>query len=122
MTHEEFRFAAKDMKMILDPRMAFIAEVDGKPAGFMLAIPDLKCRNPFRKFHPDGYFPPESLNFYFAENQSTRCVLFFWELNRNIRGAEFLRSLPLKLSNGPANMAIALEKHSRCRRRQCGHE
>ena len=41
MTKEEFVFAAKDMKMILDPRMAFIAEVDGKPAGFMLALPDL---------------------------------------------------------------------------------
>jgi GNAT superfamily N-acetyltransferase len=40
MTKEEFQFAAKDMKMILDPRMAFIAEIDGKPAGFMLAVPD----------------------------------------------------------------------------------
>ncbi len=40
MTKEEFVFAAKDMKMIMDPRMAFIAEIDGKPAGFMLAVPD----------------------------------------------------------------------------------
>lgn len=40
MTKEEFMFAAKDMKMIIDPRMAFLAEIDGKPAGFMLALPD----------------------------------------------------------------------------------
>jgi GNAT superfamily N-acetyltransferase len=40
MTKEEFMYSAKDMKMILDPRMAFLAEIDGKPAGFMLALPD----------------------------------------------------------------------------------
>lgn len=57
MTKEEFEFAAKDMKMILDPRMAFIAEVDGKPAGFMLALPDLNHvfkRIPNGKLFPTG--------------------------------------------------------------------
>jgi GNAT superfamily N-acetyltransferase len=59
MTAEEFEFAAKDMKMILDPRMAFIAEIDGKPAGFMLAIPDLNHvfkRIPDGKLFPTGIF------------------------------------------------------------------
>jgi GNAT superfamily N-acetyltransferase len=59
MTEEEFGFAAKDMKMILDPRMAFVAEVDGKPAGFMLAIPDLNHvfkRIPSGKLLPTGIF------------------------------------------------------------------
>ncbi len=59
MTREEFEFAAKDMKMILDPRMAFIAEVDGKPAGFMLAVPDLNLvlkRIPDGKLLPTGIF------------------------------------------------------------------
>ncbi len=59
MTKEEFAFAAKDMKMILDPRMAFIAEVDGKPAGFMLALPDLNHvfkRIPSGKLFPTGIF------------------------------------------------------------------
>ncbi len=41
MTKEEFKFAAKDMKMIIDPAFAYIAEKDGKPAGFMLALPDI---------------------------------------------------------------------------------
>ncbi|MBN19965.1 MAG: hypothetical protein CL678_01670 [Bdellovibrionaceae bacterium] len=40
MTQEEFIHAAKDMKMLVDPRFAFIAEKDGKAAGFMLALPD----------------------------------------------------------------------------------
>jgi GNAT superfamily N-acetyltransferase len=59
MTKEEFEFAAKDMKMILDPRMAFVAEVEGKPAGFMLALPDFNHvfkRIPSGKLFPTGIF------------------------------------------------------------------
>jgi GNAT superfamily N-acetyltransferase len=45
--------------MILDPRMAFVAEVDGKPAGFMLAVPDFNYifkRIPNGKLFPTGIF------------------------------------------------------------------
>ena len=59
MTKEEFNFAAKDMKMILDPRMAFVAEVNGKPAGFMLAVPDFNYifkRIPNGRLFPTGIF------------------------------------------------------------------
>lgn len=59
MTREEFVFAAKDMKMALDPRFAFIAEKDGKPAGFMLALPDLNHifkRIPNGRLFPIGIF------------------------------------------------------------------
>ena len=59
MTKEEFTFTAKDMKMIVDPRMAFMAEVDGKAAGFMLAIPDFNHvfkRIPNGKLFPTGIF------------------------------------------------------------------
>lgn len=38
---EEFFFKAKDMKAILDKDLVRIAEVEGKPVGFMLALPDL---------------------------------------------------------------------------------
>ena len=40
MTREEFAHLAKDLKMLLDPRFAFVAEIDGRPAGFSLAVPD----------------------------------------------------------------------------------
>jgi len=40
MSKAEFHHLAKDMKQLLDPRLAFMAEVDGRPAGFMLALPD----------------------------------------------------------------------------------
>lgn len=40
MTDEEFDHLAKSLKQIVDPHMVFIAEVDDKPAGFSLALPD----------------------------------------------------------------------------------
>jgi hypothetical protein len=40
MTPEEFAHTAKDMKQIVDERLIIIAEVDGEPAGFIVALPD----------------------------------------------------------------------------------
>lgn len=40
MTDEEFDFLAADLKQIANPKVAFIVEVDGKPAGFHLGLPD----------------------------------------------------------------------------------
>jgi len=41
MTDEEFDFLAADLKQIAEPDFTFIAEIDGKPAGFVLALPDI---------------------------------------------------------------------------------
>jgi GNAT superfamily N-acetyltransferase len=41
MTDEEFDHAAKDLKMVVDPRMFVIAERDGQPVGFSGILPDL---------------------------------------------------------------------------------
>lgn len=41
MTDEEFDFLANDLKTIADPDYALIAEINGKPAGFALALPDI---------------------------------------------------------------------------------
>jgi hypothetical protein len=40
MSRAEFEHMAKDMKHLLWPELAFMASVDGEPAGFMLALPD----------------------------------------------------------------------------------
>jgi hypothetical protein len=40
MSRAEFEHTAKDMKQLLWPQLAFMASVDGVPAGFMLAVPD----------------------------------------------------------------------------------
>jgi len=41
MTEDEFRHTAKDLKMVADKDLVFIAEADGKPVGFSLALPDV---------------------------------------------------------------------------------
>jgi len=41
MTDAEFDHLAKDLKMLLRPELALIAEVKGEPVGFSLALPDL---------------------------------------------------------------------------------
>ena len=41
MTDDEFKYLAKDLKMILDKDFAFVAEHEGNTIGFALAIPDI---------------------------------------------------------------------------------
>jgi GNAT superfamily N-acetyltransferase len=40
MTPAEFNHLAKALKMVIDPDLCLIAEVNGEPAGFSLALPD----------------------------------------------------------------------------------
>ncbi len=40
LSRGEFLHMAREMKQLADQRFAYMAEVDGKPAGFMLALPD----------------------------------------------------------------------------------
>jgi GNAT superfamily N-acetyltransferase len=41
MTKEEFEFAADDLKSAIDPSLVLLAEKDGVPVAFSLALPDL---------------------------------------------------------------------------------
>lgn len=41
MTEEEFKHAAKDMKLALDTDFLLIAEANGEPIGFSLSLPDM---------------------------------------------------------------------------------
>lgn len=59
LQRDEFAHIAKDMKMIIDPDIAFIAEIDGKPVGFSLSLPNIyeaqiKLRN--GRLFPTGLF------------------------------------------------------------------
>jgi len=58
MTPEEFAHTAKDMKQIVDERLIIIAEVDGEPAGFIVALPDYN--QVFKKI-PDGKLLPTGI-------------------------------------------------------------
>jgi len=39
-TDRELDFIAKELKPLIDPRLAFMAEVDGAPCGFAISVPD----------------------------------------------------------------------------------
>ncbi|HEX6599353.1 MAG TPA: hypothetical protein VF034_08545 [Gemmatimonadaceae bacterium] len=70
MSRAEFEYMAKDMKRLLWPELAFMASVDGEPAGFMLAVPDY--------------------NVALAKNRSGR--LFPFGLLRLLRGKKTIRT------------------------------
>ena len=58
LTKNEIRKAAKDFKLFLDPKVAFIAEMDGKPAAICLAIPNIHeaIKDLNGRLFPFGFF------------------------------------------------------------------
>ena len=69
MSKDEFLHTAKDMKQLLDPRFAFMASVDGEPAGFMLALPDYNVV--LRKNRSGRLFPFGGLRMLFGKTRIT---------------------------------------------------
>jgi hypothetical protein len=47
-TREEFHFLARELRPLLRPRMVLVAEWEGEPVGFALAVPDLYSILPVR--------------------------------------------------------------------------
>lgn len=57
LSKEELEELAKDLKLILDPKVAHVAEIDGEPVAFSIALPDL---NQALK-HTDGTLFPAGI-------------------------------------------------------------
>ncbi|MEZ4911612.1 MAG: hypothetical protein R2774_12215 [Saprospiraceae bacterium] len=58
-TDAEFEYLKNDLKMILDPKFAYIAEKDGKPIGFSLTLPNINeilIKNKKGRLFPFGLF------------------------------------------------------------------
>ncbi len=55
MSHEEFAHMGREMKPLLVPELALTVEVDGKPAGFMLVLPDFNLA--FKRIRNGRLFP-----------------------------------------------------------------
>ncbi len=58
LTENELSTVAEDLKMILDPKYAHIAEINGKPVAFSIALPDLNqaLRHMNGTLFPTGIF------------------------------------------------------------------
>jgi len=67
MTDEEFDYMAKDLKMILDPDFALIAEYDGKPIGFSLFLPDINII--LKKINRGRLFPTGLLKLLYYKSK-----------------------------------------------------
>jgi hypothetical protein len=67
MTPAEFDFIANDFKKILDPDLVFIAEINGKPVGFSLALPDYN--QVFKKIPNGRLFPFGFITFLTARKK-----------------------------------------------------
>ncbi len=57
MDDEDFAYSAKDMKSMVDPNYVLIAEMEGKPIGFALTLPDFNmATQPMKgKMYPFGW-------------------------------------------------------------------
>ncbi len=58
LTDDEFDYMAKDLKAVVDPELIVIAEINGKPVGFGLSLPDL---NEIFRFNKSGRLLPALL-------------------------------------------------------------
>jgi hypothetical protein len=66
MTRKEFEFSAREMKSIIRPEYCLIAEVEGEPAGFSLALPDV---NRVFKYLDGRLFPFGWARFLWKKNK-----------------------------------------------------
>jgi len=69
MTEAEFRYMAQELKPIVDPAVALIAEKDGEPVAFCLSLPDYNVV--LRKMH-GRLFPFGWLRFLLGRRSITR--------------------------------------------------
>lgn len=71
---EDFRALAASFRRILDPRLALVGEIGGKPVGFVLALPDANqaLQNILSHTTPRAPGPLEMLRLYFAMRRLTR--------------------------------------------------
>ncbi len=59
MDDEEFTYLAKDLKLLVDPAVAYLAEVNGEAVGFSLSLPNINealARIPNGRLFPTGLF------------------------------------------------------------------
>jgi len=69
MTPEEFDFIADDFKKIIDPELVLIAEINNKPVGFSLALPNYN--EVFAKIPNGRLFPMGWLTFLLNRKKIT---------------------------------------------------
>ncbi len=70
LTDEEFRYMAKDLKPVVIPELVIIAEIQGKPVGFGMTLPDL---NMVLKENKGGYLIPALFRLLIHKRKINHC-------------------------------------------------
>jgi len=74
LNDEEFDYLAKDLKLILDPDFALLAEQDGRIVGFGLALPDYN--EIFKTIKKGRLFPTGIFKLLFNKKKITRIRIY----------------------------------------------
>jgi len=80
-TDEEFDHMAKDLKLIVNPDLVLIAELEGKPIGFALSLPNINeilINNPSGRLFPTGIF-----KLLFGKNKVKTCRIITLGIKRD---------------------------------------
>jgi GNAT superfamily N-acetyltransferase len=74
LNDEEFEYLAKDLKLILDPNYCYVAEHEGKLAGFAVALPDYNQL--FKNIKRGRLLPTGIFKLLFGKKKITRLRIY----------------------------------------------
>jgi RimJ/RimL family protein N-acetyltransferase len=83
LSKDEYEFHAKEMILILDPRIAACVHADGKPVGVIVCIPDL---NPFMKAVKGEYGLSAPFEFIKQRLNRKRAVIIYYSTAKSHQG------------------------------------
>jgi GNAT superfamily N-acetyltransferase len=97
ITHDEFWFQIGPYRRLMDPAISVVAELDGVPCGFIIAVPDY---NPVLK-QMDGTLGPRSLVTFLRERGAVHdASLIIMGTLRQLQGQGIMRLLHAELLRG----------------------
>jgi GNAT superfamily N-acetyltransferase len=90
ITREEFTFQLGPYRRLMDPAISLVAELDGVPCAFVVAVPDF---NPLLK-RMDGTLSPRGIaSFLLGRRRIRNAVLIIMGVQRQLQGQGLMRIL-----------------------------
>lgn len=94
ITADEFRFQIGPFKRVMDPAISLVAEMDGVPCGFVIALPDF---NPLLKRMNGSMGPRALLTFALGRQRVRDAAIIIMGVQRQLQGRGIMRLLHAEL-------------------------
>jgi GNAT superfamily N-acetyltransferase len=94
ITRDEFRFQVADFKRAMDPAISLVAELDGVPCAFVVAVPDF---NPLLKRMNGRLGPVGFLRYLLGRGRLRGACLLIMGVQRQLQGQGIIRLLHVEL-------------------------